>query len=305
MKDKLLVLFCILVFGGIGIYLTFFLGNTSKYDKKATAYRMENNESTDSEGTITYSPTYYFKVKGKEYQCETQTRSSIRPNEKKNLVYYNSKNPEQCTTEYSKTSSKTGGIICLVVAGIIILLVVVKPSSKSQPQQEIEMTPEEKYEMERKAETAIDIIEKVTLIYKRIVIGIIILIVLILTILDCVLLKQTIKARNYIDTIASLVSEKEEDESTVFDDYIYTFKDKKGVDQEIIVSISQEKVPEQEIKIKYNENNPEDFYEDGSTLDKNGIIWFIVKIVILILLLVLFFNKRLLNKIGISFSRKN
>ena len=147
--------------------------------------------------------------------------------------------------------------------------------------------------------------EKLNLIYKRVILGIIILILSLLTIFDIGILKQTIKAKDYIDTVAKLEGIKEDSESTVFDDYIYTFKDKKGVDQEIIVSISQERVPEQEIKIKYNENNPEDFYEEGSTFNTEGYIWFFVKIVVIILLIIVFFNKRLLNKIGISFSRKN
>jgi phage terminase large subunit-like protein len=61
-------------------------------------------------------------------------------------------------------------------------------------------------------------------------------------------------------------------------------------------------MPEESISVKYNENNPEDYYEEGATLDKSGMIWYIVKIVALILLIILFFNKKLLSKIGISAS---
>ena len=156
--------------------------------------------------------------------------------------------------------------------------------------------------MDDNNEKVIATIEKISLICKRIVLGIIIIGLLLFILLDTVLLKQTIKAKNYIDATATYVDKSTNEEDSIFDDYLYTFTDKNGKEQEITVSISEDNEPDQEIKIKYNEKNPQDFYEESATLSKNEIIWYIVKVVILVLLIILFFNKKLLNKIGISIS---
>ena len=121
-----------------------------------------------------------------------------------------------------------------------------------------------------------------------------------LILLDTAIFKQTIKARNYIETTATYQEKKEIQESEIFDDYIYSFKDKNGVIREITVGFSKDEEPDNMLIIKYDENNPEEFYKQGEMLDKTGIIWYIVKIVAVILLLILFFNKKLLSKIGIS-----
>ena len=151
-----------------------------------------------------------------------------------------------------------------------------------------------------KAEKIIGVVEKAQLIYKRIMLGIIITILFIIILFDTVLVRQTIISKDYIETTAVYVSRETDGESDIFDDCIYTFIDKQENKQEIIVSISKDDEPEQEIKIKYNEKNPQDYYEEGSTMDKSGIIWYVVKIVALILLIITFFNKRILNRISIS-----
>ena len=72
---------------------------------------------------------------------------------------------------------------------------------------------------------------------------------------------------------------------------------KDGNQKEIIYYFSKNENPKEEIKIKYNENNPQDYYDDGSTMEKSELIWFIIKLIIMILLIILFFNKKLLSKI--------
>ena len=57
------------------------------------------------------------------------------------------------------------------------------------------------------------------------------------------------------------------------------------------------------IEIKYDENNPQEFYEENQLLGKGGIIGAVVKFIIIALLIVLFFNKNLLSKINITASR--
>lgn len=301
-KHKILIIICVLVFGTLGIYLTFFSGNTNKYDSKTKAYRIDPNERLSTDDDTTYYPIYYFKVNEKEYQCQAKTGSSFSPNEKKNIVYYDSKNPEKCLTQYEKSTSKTAGIIIITVSLIVLFIFFKNPSSDaSESNQNFQIDPNRQNQIEETSQKVIEIIYKAQLIYKRVIIGIIILVLLVLIIIDSFIIKQTIESRNYIETTAIYVDKKSSDD--IFDDYIYTFKDKYGKDQEIILIISKDETPKDKIIIKYNEKNPEEYYTEGSTMNKTGIIWFIVKIVALILLTILFLNKNLLNKINISTSR--
>ncbi len=150
---------------------------------------------------------------------------------------------------------------------------------------------------EEAAEKVIGTMNRIYLIYVRVILGIIIAVLLLFVLIDTAILKQTIVARNYVETTAVFTGEKTDSKSKVFDDYIYTFTDKKENQQEIIVSASNYSELENEIKIKYNENNPQDYYEESATMDKNEMIWYIVTVVALILLIILFFNKKLLAKV--------
>ena len=259
-KNNILVYVCIAIFGILGVYFTFFASNTSKYDSKVEAYRISPNESYDSDGNSVYYPTYYFEVDGKEYECKTTNGSSKYPNEKNNMVYYDSTNPEKCTTDYAKSTSKLAGIICLIATAIIVYFFVIhKPSNTEEINREVkEINPEVQRQIEEKAEKAIEIAGKIQLIYKRVVIGIIIAILLFLILIDTAIVKQTIKAKDYIDTTATFVEKKDTSDSNNFDDCVYTFKDKEGNDQEIIVSVSKDEEPESVIKIKYNKKNPQE-----------------------------------------------
>lgn len=294
-KNNIILYLCIVLFGALGVYLTFFASNTNKYDSQTKAYKTEVHESEDIDSGTMYSPTYYFKVNGRDYECRAKSSSSSYPSEKKNTVYYDSKNPEKCLTEYDKSSGRIIGIICLVITVFIIYASLIKKPVDTV--EEYNETPEID---EEKVEKIMGIIGKFQLIFKRIVIGIVIIVLLVFIAFDTILVKQTIKAKDYIDVTAVYVSPKAENESEIFDDYIYSFIDKEGNTQEITVGISKDDNPKEEINIKYNEKDPQDYYEEGSTMDKSGIIWYVVKIVIVILLVILFFNKKILNKMNIS-----
>ena len=43
-KNKVIVYLCAIIFGVLGVYLTFFAGNTDKYDSQTSAYKIEPNE---------------------------------------------------------------------------------------------------------------------------------------------------------------------------------------------------------------------------------------------------------------------
>lgn len=304
-KNKILVYLCIALFGLLGAYLTFIAGNTNKYDSQTRAYKIYPNESYDSDSGTTYQPIYYFKVNEIEYECKAKVGSSSYPDENKNMVYYDSSNPTKCKTEYEKSTSKFAGIICLIATAVMIYFFVIKKPSNSIEEsnhlQEFEAEGQHQFEQE-KVEKVIKTVGKVQLIFKRVILGIIIAILLMFVLIDTVIFKQTIKARDYVETTATYVDRKSDKEDSLFDEYIYTFKDKQGNEQEVIISVAKDLTVKDEIKLKYNENNPQEYYEEGSTLDKSEIIWYIVKIVALVLLIILFFNKKLLNKISITAS---
>ena len=305
-KNNIVIYLCIILFAGVGIYLTFFAGNTKKFDRKTEAFKIEPNETYDSDDGTMYQPIYYFQVKGKEYECESKSASSSYPNKKKNKVYYQSNNPTKCLTEYDKSSSAFGGILCLIVTAVIIILMLKKPSQNSNnSNKNIEANIDKQQYSEEDRQKVIDAIGKFSLIYKRVILGIIILVLLAITLFDTLLLKQTIVSKDYPEVTAEYVSTKEEHESDVFKDCIYTFTDKNGKQQEIIISISKDEQPENEVKIKYNEKDPQDYYQESSVLDKSGIIWYIVKVVAILVLIILFFNKKLLSKVNISASKTN
>lgn len=306
-KNNIIVYLCIILFAGVGIYLTFFAGNTKKFDRRTEAFKIEVEEKYDSDEGTMYQPIYYYQVKGKEYECESKSSSSIYPNKKKNKVYYDSKNPTKCLTEYDKSSSGFGGIICLIAAGIMLILIIKKPghnSNDTNHNNEEVKEIQQKYSEEDR-QKVVDAIGKISLIYKRVIIGIAILVLVAISLFDTLLLKQTIVSKDYPEATAEYVSTKDEQESDVFKDCIYTFTDKNGKQQEIVISISKDEQPEREVKIKYNEKDPQDYYQESSVLDKSGIIWYIVKIVAILVLIILFFNKKLLSKVNISASKTN
>ena len=301
-KDKIIIIIVALLFGGIGIYLIFISGNVSKFDSQARAYRIEVDEQY-SDDSIVYYPIYYFNVGEKEYVCRSKSGSSFSPDESKNKVYYDSMNPEKCMTESDKGSSKFMGIICLVASVIIVVFFLRKPSTGAGASyQEKTLDIENQYLDNEKIEKVNEVVGKVQLIIKRFVLGIVIFVLLILTLFETLIIKQTIIARDYIETTAMYVEKKETEDNSIFDDCIYTFEDKKGIQQRIIVGVSKDKNPDDKIHIRYDENNPQNFYEDGQVFDTSGVIWYIVKVVAIVLLNILFFHKKLLSKTNITMS---
>lgn len=159
---------------------------------------------------------------------------------------------------------------------------------------------EEQHQIKEHIQKAQVLIGNAQLIYKRIILGIIISILLVITLFYTVIIKQTIIAKDYIDTKATYVDKKNDNESDVFDYYIYTFKDKQGRQQEIVVSVSKNETPKDKIKLKYNEHNPQEYYEEGATIDTLGVVGYVVIMITMIPLIILFFNKKLLSQVHIG-----
>ncbi len=289
-NNKFWLVFCIFIFGLAGIYLTFFLGNTNKYDSKTEAYRIYPNEVEDDEG-ISYFPIYKFSVGENEYECDSKSGGKAAPKQSKNMVYYDSKNPENCITQYDKSRNTFWGIILILVTVFLCVIVIFKKPASETEESQLQGEPIDP-ELVQKVDKVID---TARLVYKRVVLGVIIIILLFLIFIDTALFKQTLKAKNYIDATATYVDVKDEY------GYIYTFNDKNGNSHEI--ELSSVITPTDEVKIKYNENNPAEYYEESALLDKAEFAWYIVKIVLVVLLTILFFNKELLSRISLSLSK--
>lgn len=105
-------IFLIFLFIGIVLMIAFslviiFSNNKLKsLDSTVTSSRVEISTYKSEKGGIMYSPTYYYEVEGIEYACPSNTSSSTSPKTDNVNVYYDSKNPEDCMTDYSKSVSK-------------------------------------------------------------------------------------------------------------------------------------------------------------------------------------------------------
>ncbi len=300
-KENLILILVIAIFGGLGIYLTFISGNTDKYDSQVDAYQIDPNESYDSDGS-TYYPIYYYRVNDKEYTCKAKVGSSSNPSESKKTVYYDSKDPSKCKTQYEKSTGKTAGIICLIVAGVIIVVTIKKPNIKNINNNESQPVDiETQRKIEEITQKAAEMVDKTQIIVKRVIIGVIIIPLSFSVLFDLIIIKQTIKAKDYINTKAIYVDDQETIESSdsISIDYKYNFKDKNGNNHEITYNVPKDETPKNEINIKYNENNPQEYFEEGTTMNKSGFIWFLLKCIAIVVLVILFFNKKLLSKIKV------
>ncbi len=84
----------------IGIYVAG-VNKKNRMDSDILSTRVEVREHEDSDGDIMYSPVYYYRVNGVEYKCTVGSSSSIYPSEENKTIYYNSKNPSDCISEYT------------------------------------------------------------------------------------------------------------------------------------------------------------------------------------------------------------
>lgn len=89
-------------------------------DSKIISNRV-NVESYESDNSTMYSPTYYYIVNGESYSCKSNTSTSNYPKTSNVIVYYNSNNPTDCMTEYSKNSNSSLILIMILPLFMIIL----------------------------------------------------------------------------------------------------------------------------------------------------------------------------------------
>lgn len=111
----------------LAIMLGVLIGNVIKLkslDASTMSTSIDINQYINDEGSDMYSPIYHYKVGGKEYTCNSNSSSSVRPSESNALVYYDSKDPTKCTTEYSK-SSNTLLLVFLIIPLVCIAVGVI------------------------------------------------------------------------------------------------------------------------------------------------------------------------------------
>ena len=303
---SIIVFLLLIVLGGIGIYLSFFASNTDKFDSKVRAYKIDPNLVVINDlyvySSDSYYPIYYFKVNDKEYECKSFSGSSIKPNTKKNMVYYDSDNPNKCINEYEKNTSKVAGIILLVVTGVVTLCYLIGTkhiNSNSTIIDNYDSIKDDK--VSENANKAVEVYEKIQLIITRIILGGFIIFLFVFILIDVGIVVQTIKSKDYIETTATYVETIENIDNSEFNECKYTFLDKRENTQEIKISFCDE--PRDKVKIKYNENNPQDYYEENSIMSKSGWIWFYGKLILFALLIGIFCNKDLLKRTSISISK--
>lgn len=83
-------------------------------DSTVLSTSVEVKSYINDEGTTMYSPVYYYVVNGLSYSCSSNSSSSINPGTENKTVYYDSSNPTNCMTEYSKSSSYIIAIFLII-----------------------------------------------------------------------------------------------------------------------------------------------------------------------------------------------
>lgn len=121
-----------LIFFVVGVFFFILMGGIiiSSYvklnslDSETTSRDVKIKSYVNDEGTTMYSPIYYYRVNGVEYTCGSNASSNINPGTQNKTVYYDSKNPSNCMTEYSKSANTIFlpfmliPIICIAVSVI-------------------------------------------------------------------------------------------------------------------------------------------------------------------------------------------
>ena len=121
--------FLMFLFAGVfllGILLAILIMNIINYkslDSEIVPNHIEINTYKDSDGDTMYSPIYYYNIRGKEYKCSSQGGSSIMPSTKNRKVYFDSKNPTRCMTDYSRGNNKW--ILLFLLLPIVFISVAV------------------------------------------------------------------------------------------------------------------------------------------------------------------------------------
>lgn len=104
----------------LGWFVFSSISKKNAMDSEVYASHIEWIEHYDSKKhSVTYSPIYHYVVDDKTYTCESSLSSNNTSSE--GIIYYDSKNPAKCITDFESGSSW----IMLIFLGIPLIFVVV------------------------------------------------------------------------------------------------------------------------------------------------------------------------------------
>ena len=122
-KQGILIIIVGLLFAGAGVFILMRNNNKLKtLDGVTTATNINENcdveHDTDGDKTICH-PIYTFEVEGNVYECKSENAGASSVNTHKNKVFYDTKDPAKCMTEFEKSS----GWFLYVIIAVGVLLV--------------------------------------------------------------------------------------------------------------------------------------------------------------------------------------
>ena len=102
------------------------------FDSYVVTRHIEIESHENSDGDTMYKPVYYYNIDGKQYKCKPSSSSSNISKIRNGKVYYDSKNPSKCITDYSLKENKILLILNIIPLGFIIpgILLTIKANKK-------------------------------------------------------------------------------------------------------------------------------------------------------------------------------
>lgn len=87
-------------------------------DSEVKAHDVRVEKDKEPGKSVTYQPTYYYMVDGKEYKYTLaySTNKGISKMKTKNTIYYDSQNPNDCVSEYEARIGSTEGFLMLFIS---------------------------------------------------------------------------------------------------------------------------------------------------------------------------------------------
>lgn len=89
----------------LAIMLIIFFGsilNRNSLDSQTMSTSVSPNRHLDDDGDYVYSPIFSYEVGGHTYTCTSGASSSIGPGENPHVIYYDSKDPSNCMSDYAE-----------------------------------------------------------------------------------------------------------------------------------------------------------------------------------------------------------
>lgn len=90
-------------------------------DSSVMSIGVDIKSYVNDEGRNMYTAVYIYEVNGEIYECGSRYSSSVYPSNSNKNVYYDSKNPLNCMSEYSKSGNNIL-LICMLLPIVFIVM---------------------------------------------------------------------------------------------------------------------------------------------------------------------------------------